>query len=693
MGAPAAVGAEPPAPQIFPENESTDPHRNPDTATEQGNLTAVKRQLVDRAGGMLVACARRGTIETPTNGTCQPLTDNETYPLVVSQYEIVAADTPGPGDDDLPAVMSRAGDRQVAFVRAVVTYRSTLAAYREATDQNRTRRALVLARRVSVLAARIEALGGQLTGDYDVIARQGPASLGPARRVVSNTTRNATQTARQLRSAEFTTPTLSLAVNRTNVSFARPARLTGQLRTNQGDPLADRVVAVETPAGETRTRTDENGTFTARYRPTTAPAGNVTVVARYRPRDDSIRLETSTERTVSVQPTTGTVRLTNVTSSVRFGEALRVRGTVRANGTPVAGLPLSVALEDREFATVRTNETGRFNATLLVPPDTPPRNRTLTVGGAETERALAADSASTTVRVERTTPRLVVGAERTDAETVRVFGRLAAGDAGVPGARLQFRHRGESAGVVRLNETGALDTNVTLDGVAPDEPTVLVVVYAPAGGNLEPLELQVQVDPVPRGPPDVSGVRETASRLLTLFLRVDPTLLAFGAFAALLVFLVATSAASRARGAWLGSLWPFGADDEGDDPDETADDEVDDAQQLSLLQRARSQTALDAARARLEDGRPDEAVILAHDAARAHLDGQIAGVDPSLTHWELLVVARDALDGERRAALERLTERYENAAFSSGQNTVETARAALDSAVVVTGDDGVGEQS
>lgn len=677
------------SPQLLPENESTNPHDDPSEVTGDGNLTAVKRVILTRAGRLLIGCARRGTVTEPTNGTCAPFTGNETYQSLVSRYATVADATATSRDDNVPALLSRTGDRQVAFVRAVVTYRATLAAYRNATQQNRSRRVVALTRRVSVLAAEINTVGGQLQSNYDAIERSGPTSLGPARQIVSNTTQNATQTADQLRSSQFTTPALTLSTNRTNASFTDPVSLTGQLRGRDGEPLSDRVVVVETPEGQTSTRTDENGTFATRYRPTTTLVGNATVVARYLPRNDAVYLPTDTEMTVSVGPTTGSLQLTNVTSTVSFGDPLRVRGAVQVDGQPAPGVPLAVVVDGQTLTTAATNETGRFNVTTQIPAGAPATNLPLAVGPAAEGRALTTDSASTTVEVTRTTPRLTVGSERLDTNTVRLFGRISAGDVGVPEARLQFRHRGESVSVVRVDETGAFETNVTLDGVAPDESTAMTVVYAPAGGNLNSLELQVRVRPVPRDLPDTGGVRETVTTLLAPFLGLNPTLLGIGALGAIAVFLVATAAARPGRG--LRSLWPFDSQateeteaNGADDPPAEGELDAAGASRLSLLE---------AARASLDDGRPDDAVIVAYGAVRAHLERTTASADPSLTHWELLVVARDALDDERRAALERLTTAYENAAFAAERPTVATAREALDSAVTVTDDPDGGERT
>jgi hypothetical protein len=679
------------SPQLLPENESTAPHDNPDEVAERGDLTTVKRWLVGRAGRILLACARRGTVETPTNGTCAPLTSGERYRSLVSRYATVADATESSRDDGVSARLSQAGDRQVEFVRTVVTYRATLAAYRNATRQNQSRRAIALTRRVSVLAAEIQTVGGQLQNDYDAIEGAGPASLGPARQIVSNTTQNASETADRLRSSEFTTPTLTLSASRTNVSFTESATLTGQLRTQQGEPLSDRVVVIETPEGQTRLRTDENGTFEAPYRPTATPVGNATVVARYLPRNDAVYLPAETETVVAVQPTRGTLRLTNVTSTVGFGDPLRVQGVVAVNGTPAPGVPFAVVLDGQTLTTNATNETGRVNVTTRIPADAPASNLTLAVEPAADGRALTTAPASTTVEVRQTTPRLVVGSERLEADTVRLFGRLSAGGVGVPDARLQFRHRGESVSVVRVDETGAFETNVTLGDVAPDESTAMTVVYAPAEGNLDPLELQVRVQSVPRGLPDTGGVRETVLTLLAPFLRLDPTLLGVGALAALAVFLVATAAARPGSGLGLRSLWPLGGRDAGESGGAGADDIA--AAAESDAAGASRPSLLDLARASLDDGRPDDAVVVAYSAVREHLDRRIANADPSLTHWELLVVVRDALDDERRAALERLTATYESAAFSPGSNTAETAREALDSAAALTDDSNGSERT
>jgi len=88
---------------------------------------------------------------------------------------------------------------------------------------------------------------------------------------------------------------------------------------------------------------------------------------------------------------------------------------------------------------------------------------------------------------------------------------------------------------------------------------------------------------------------------------------------------------------------------------------------------------LAAARDRL-DAAPDEATTLAYGTVRHALSEQVDATDGA-THWEFYrTCAADGLTDEQVDALERVTERYETAAFSPAGVGPDGARDALQAA-------------
>ncbi|MFC7172377.1 DUF4129 domain-containing protein [Haloplanus litoreus] len=582
-------------------------------------------------------------------------------------------------------------------------YRSTLAAYREARRQGESRRARALARRVSTQGDRVSSAGRRLSADFAHVTSNSTINLTRAREITSEVTGNVSATTGRIRTTEFRPPRLNLSSTGARVSFADPATLRGQLRASNETPLAGRTVTIRTPETTIRTETNASGSFTATYRPTTVPTGNATVVAEYRPRNDSPFSGIEARTTLSVGETEGTLRVTEASDRAAFGDEVSVRGTLRADGRPVAGVPVVVTLGGVRLAAAETNASGGFSAAGSISTAVPAGNSTLDVSLARRGRALTADPASTVVSVERTEPRLVAGTERLDPDTVRVFGSLTAGRTPVKNATLRIRRGTDLVATVRLDGGGAFERNVSVLDLPANGTTTMVVAYEPPGGNLDAVSVQVRVSTASGLPP--AFVDTPLDAWLASLSRLDPALLAIGALALLMVSLVSTGAAYRSQGRFQSAIWRsaavavgqlLGIDTgpaSGTDPDadgastdagSTPDAEDVDGGRADGDATGPGVGLLDAARGRLDGGRLDEAVVVAYGAARRHLDASL-DVDPALTHWELLAVYREALDREDRAALERLTAAYERAAFSPARSTTETARLALENAATIVG--------
>ena len=677
-----------------PANNSTVRHEDPDESGSEGNLTDLRRWLAGRMDDALVDCAQLVRVES--GEACEVL--SEEFPSLSSRYSEVARSTENPSDDNVNRVLNRTADRQHEFVRTVREYRATLAAYREARRENDAQRARDLARELSRQADRVVRLGGLLSVHYDVILGNGTMAVSPAKNVTENVTANVSERTEQIRAAEFDPPELTVSSNVSTVSFVDPASVRGRLRADNGTPLANRPVAVSVANRTLRTRTDADGAFEVTYRPTTAPTGPTTVVAQYLPRDGSEHTTTQAETELSVEATEATVEFQLASPSpLAFGDEVRVGGTVSVDGTAVSGVPVVVSVGGVEFHETATDESGSFSLSEPLPASVPSGSRTVDVSLAREGRAVTADPASTTVRVEETSPKLSVRAERVDPDTVHLRGLLSAADTPISGAELLIRRGNETVATVRTSDEDVFEADVPLPDVGANESVALTVAYDPPDGNLAPVETRIDVGPAPNaGGPD-SNVDTGFDR--GPLGRIDPTVLGFGTLAALLLLLVASGVAYRSPRPTGGSgrstrrlLERVGRalvgrraepdSERGDEPAipdsarERLNDSPEESDAVTVL--------LEAAESQLRKERADSVVVTAYTAVRRRLDVRF-DVDPTLTHWELLALYRDSLDEESRAALERLTEAYEQAVFSSAESTPETANTALESAGVIVG--------
>ncbi|ESP90021.1 hypothetical protein [Candidatus Halobonum tyrrellensis] len=677
--------------QATPVNNSTDStvrHERSDSAAGEGNLTALRRWLAVRIDDALVACAEG--VDAGTNETCEAIESE--FPSLASRYAAVAEATEETGDDNVSRVLNRTAERQLAYVRAVREYRETLAAYREARRGNDVQRARELAQELSRQGERVVTLGSRLSADYETILANGTLDVAPAGEITEEVTANVSETTEEIRTAEFDPPTLTVSANSSTASFVDPVAISGELRADDGTPLANRTVVVSAANATFETQTDPDGTFEVVYRPTTAPTGPVEVVARYVPGNGSQYTATVARTNVSVESVEGTLRLgaDAGASALGFGDDVSVVGSLRVDGRPVAGVPVTVVLDGIPFNATRTNESGGFALSEPLPAAVANGSPTLAVRVVRENRAVTAAPASTTVPVDTTTPALAVRAARLGAETVRLSGRMTVGDTPVTGARLEIRRGTETLATVRSGEAGSFATNVSVPDVPANESVAVTVAYDPPGGNLAPADVTLDVGTAPRSDGLVPDV-DTGFSLGPLD-DLDPTLLALGALVVLVVLLAVSGLAYeswvegglRSVGGWTATL---GGDDAQRDGSATSRSErarIDEPPES--VRSDAGDLLLDAAEMQLREEGSDAAVVRAYAAARRSLDARF-GIDPTLTHWELLTAYRDALDRESGEALERLTAAYERAAFSSAESTTETADEALKQAGVVVGTD------
>lgn len=673
--------------QDTPTNNSTIRHQDPEEISAEGNLTNLQQWVSSRIETTLVECAEQ--VENTTNESCRAI--DEELPRLTTQYRDLAQQTGTTNDDNVSRVLGRTGTNQREFVEAVAAYRASLSTYREAERQGDTELMLDSARNVSRRGDRVVALGSELSAQYEVIRGNSTLAVSPAVEIVDQVTVNTSETTDEVRTAEFEATELTLSSNRSAASFADPASLTGQLRAQNGTPLANRTVLVQTPEGTRQTTTNATGRFAVTYRPVNASLGNTTVTARYRPGNDSVYIDSVAETTFSVRPTTATLDVDVLQSSAAFGDAVQVRATLSVGSTRVADVPIQVTLGGVPLSEVITNESGVATGSGLVPASIDSGTIPVTARVAQDDLALQANATPDSVQIDQTTPRLTVESERLTADRVRISGEMVAGGTPVSGATLEIRREDTVVGTVETGEDGGFETNASLSGVAADEPTTLRVEYDPSGGNLEGVVLQVPVNPSSdRELPDSETGLLTELLDVDVFDRYNLTPLAVGLIGLLVLLVLVTAVVYGNRtplrvGTILSGLRLTTEAPDRSETAATGNEWGEDTGGESTGSRGVELSVLHAARERLGAGKTDEAIVSAYSAARQQLDEQF-GIDPVFTHWELLFLYQDSLDSDRRAALKRLTSAYERAAYSHTSATDELAHDAIESAAVLLRD-------
>jgi hypothetical protein len=385
---------------------------------------------------------------------------------------------------------------------------------------------------------------------------------------------------------------------------------------------------------------------------------------------------------------------------------------VRVDGIGAESVPIALAIDDVRIATTMTNTDGVFNRTVEFPASVPPGSNRLNVWVPLEDRALAPESASTPISVERSQTQLTADAQRIQGGA-RISGKLFTQD-GHPVADHTVTLSIDKTVVayVTTDDNGTYSNSFsasTLEsrGIELAGRSTLDVQASFAGDqtNLESATGQATVRLEPRsdrvllfGLLQGTGLGTEGNSLASRYLgiavdlqesRLSATVLAVArrfpgvaAFGALLGLLAMWRGMARVPRLldFLSRAWRsvadrrhvFGPDggrtsDSLDDPD-TGPTAVpaEDPESSSPLAAADvdsvGSATLATARAHADAGRTDDAVLTAYTAVHRHLRSSQA--DTATTPREFSRVYEEVLRDSHVEALRRLTDAYERAAFS-----------------------------
>lgn len=575
------------------------------------------------------------------------------------------------------ATLRETRDKGVELTEYLEAFEETQAEYERALEAGETDRARELARELVALADRIEAVVSELErrgADVEELLDEDISEVFDAMATI----RDWIQSQRATAEAEFLETVLDVTAERERISFLDPLVASGQLRTVDGQPVANETVQfvlADAPGGadsgdapdgangsaggdSLTVETDAEGAFTFAYRPRDLPLETPSVLVEFVPAPASPYLGSEDTVAVTVEQVEPTLAVTSVPGTVGFGDEATVEGELVVGETPVDDASLAFFLGDEQVGT-GTVSNGSFAEPIAVPAAVPAGERTLTVRLPYEERALAgvSDERTVTVTGTETTLSLAVTPVNETVEQVRdrelrVNGTLETVDGlGVTGESVTVRIDDAPVASLTTGTDGRFDDPVAVPVEAGDEATVTVVYEGE--GNLEPSQAeQAAVLPEVRdakvSQPDGSGVSS--------------------------VVVVVLAAAVAALS--VGGLWWYRRRAAGDDGwTSTADDvratepAADVTPTQSLFERAHDQ---------LRAGDPDRTVQLCYAAVRAHLEARL-GVRGSHTHWEFYRECTTA-GGEPAEALREVTEAYERATYAPGNVPTDDGLAALERA-------------
>lgn len=647
------AGAQPATPTpAIDTNETTVQHVNPDESDGAGDLEAVQSSLARRMAGRLVDSSIQ--LSQGQYAAADELI-GEAYQNQYGKYVDVAGETDEEGQSE---TFASAQQNQQQLTNDVQTYRETLTEYRDARRAGDEDRARQLARELEQITANISTTRMALLASYQAIASDTGADLTSGTQALNQTVTNITTTQAVVREETFTETRLAVTAESATASFVEPLVLTGTLVTEDETPLADRRIRVSIGDRTFQTMTDADGNFRTSYRPVTRPAGDAVITLRYLPATQSPYLGADASVSTTIEQVAPSFQLEPVADTVGYAAPVRVAGQVTAAGTPVDALPVVVTVGGQQVARGTTTD-GRFTLSGPLPAGVAVGSMPVRVRVSLENRAIAGRSVSRSIQVRETATLLAVNATATET-TMTVNGRFTttAGVA-ISGQELTLLRNGSVVQTVRTNADGTYTAELPGDPAATyrvrvqykDTTTNLAATNATAVVTLPPATGEGTGG---TGPPSTVGqLRAVVS---------DRPLLA------LLGTVIVVPLAVCAAWLWRRSDTAVSADPTPDPtvvtPSSSPDTDEPDTPGLSAARSALPEDA-------------DLAIERGYSRVRHHLQ-QTGYGSPTATHWEFYE-ACVAADLDNAAALEQLTQLYEQAAFSPtgvDEAAAETALAA-----------------
>lgn len=350
-------------------------------------------------------------------------------------------------------------------------------------------------------------------------------------------------------------------------------------------------------------------------------------------------------------------------ASASYGDSLPVAGEAAVDGDPVDEVPIGVTLADEELGAVETTD-GAFDGSVAVPASVPAGEHDLAVTLGVEDRAIESATETVPVTVHETESRLAIDAVPAE-DGVRMGGLLTTSD-GVPVADqpVELAVDGETVATVTSGPDGEFETTEPVSSTSTD--ATVVATYEGVDSSLESSESSTAVDASIAGPTsDAVGWPVGMYALGGV-----GVLVVLVAGWALVRYLRARRRRSRTHSV-LRRQSRNGRVTSRSVTHRPASSQRPKSRSVATGEPL-SHSLLSRASAELSNGRTNAAVRSAYAAARFELQSTVEECR-TCTHWEFAHTYR----GPGTDELERLTERYEVAAFDRRTVSAEHAHQTL----------------
>ncbi|GAB6878827.1 hypothetical protein JCM17823_11010 [Halorubrum gandharaense] len=655
--------------QTVDEENETAPHENPDEAAESGDDERVGSVLSSEMSELLGDSATEISEQQYEMGRSLV---GEEYDDQLERFVDVADDIQ---QEETAESFEQAQETQQSIAEKSAEFDEKMAAYEEAVEDGDEERARELARELQDLAAEIDESTARIDELYGQLEAQTGEDFSGARESTTAHRNRTTEESDAVRDAEFLEATLHAEANRTDVSFENPAGVTGELRSEEGDPIDNATIELQAGADTMTVVTDADGAFQATYRPTLAKLDQSTLSIEYVPETDAPYLAAETTVSMAItEQAESALTITEMTEAAAFDETVSVAGSVTiSDAEHLNDLPIRLSVGGQRLGNVTTTD-GEFEIAGDLPKHIAPPEADIIAELALEDAAVAPANASQPLQIDTTETNVTLDVDAVDRDTVTVSGELQT-DEGAPvsEAPVTLTVDGDQFETTETDAAGRYATQVTLDGDRDDAAVVVGATFDGEGTNLHASGAEQRVEL----PAASAG---TGAALADAWLVIGVLTGVFGSL--LLGWLLRREADVGVT--WIGErlsgripLISTPQRGETDTSRVSAEpDAVGVADSHDGSSNPPSKASLAQARSLLSDGHPGDAVVVAYSTLRGELIEETSA-DASDTHWEFYRRCRSAETADSDS-LRTVTEAYETAVFAPHTVSADTADDAVE---------------
>lgn len=480
-------------------------HRDPETI--ETSTVALDRTGLELAQSLGVRLNVSASELREENFTAAEAQLGAEYQEDVIRLTDIAEATDNASDDEIAEAYRRASTEQREAIGDAEEFQELYTEYQQARASQNETEAREAAQRLAEKYEEINASATELKDVYSDLEQVNESQARRAQQQINQSLARASQITQATRESTYIETTLTVEAIRQAGSPTQPFVLRGQLRTVEGEPLANRTVVLESAVHTTQVQTNETGAFIVRHRPTVLTQGAQSVNVRYVPNATAGYLGTTAAANVQIVQAESTVELNTTPATVANGTPSRITGRVLVDTEGVEAVPVQLQVDGRVVATGRTDADGAFTLVADPPLSTPAGTTTASVAVATTNQAVAPSQQTTAISIEEIPTTVSLSIERVQSQIVGVSGTLSreSGES-VASQTVAISAGGQQLGWFQTDENGRFGGNVTLPETQSGVDSTTLTLTATFDGGTTHLATAQTTTSVPPLSTESSGV-------------------------------------------------------------------------------------------------------------------------------------------------------------------------------------------